>query len=111
MERQTIEINKSLIPYTFIITIGEEDFSLRVDYNNYGDFFTIELSKSGKTLCSGEPIVYGKRLFEGVRTPEFPAIDIVAIDLSQNYNVVTYPNFGDTVLLFLDNAEETLIGG
>lgn len=111
MARQRIEINKSLIPYTFEIVLGSELFTFRVDYNNTGDFFTIGLSKNGKTLCWGEPIRYGKRLFEDVWTPEFPAIDIVPIDLSGAYNKVTYSNLGEGVILAIDNEEVSLLGG
>ena len=111
MARDRIEINKSLIPYTFDIVLGNEKFTFRVDYNNTGRFFTIELSKNGKTLCSGEPIIYGKRLFSDIWTPEFPAIDIVPIDLSGTYNAVTYNNLCNGVILALDNEEEPLTGG
>lgn len=111
MSRQTIEINKSLIPYTFNIELSNEVFTFRVDYNNYGGFFTIELSKNGKTLCSGEPIVYGKPLFADVWNAEFPHIDIVPVDLSNEYNAVTYDNLCNGVLLVLDNEAESVIGG
>ena len=111
MARDRIEINKSLIPYTFDIVLGAEEYTFRVDYNNTGEFFTVELSKDGKTLCSGEPIIYGKRLFSDIRTPEFPAIDIVPIDPSGEYNAVTFENLCNGVILALDNEEEPLAEG
>lgn len=111
MEKDTIIINKSLIPYSFDIVLGSEEFTFRVDYNNKGGFFTVELAKGDKTLCAGEPIIYGKRLFSDVWTPEFPAIDIVPIDPSGDYNAVTFDNLCESVLLLIDNDEETVIGG
>ena len=111
MQRDRIEINKSLIPYTFDIVLGSEEFNFRIDYNNSGGFFTVELSKNGETLCSGEPIVYGRRLFNDVWTPKFPAVDIIPIDPSKEYNVVTYDNLCNGVLLAIDNEEEPLGGG
>lgn len=111
MARSTIEINKSIIPYTFNIELGAELFTIRVDYNNRGDFFTIELSKNEKTLCSGEPLVYGRRLFEDIYNPEFPAIDIVPFDPSGSYNAVTYANLCDGVLLVIDDEEVSVAGG
>lgn len=111
MARDRIEINKSLIPYTFDIVLGSEEFTFRVDYNNTGGFFTIELSKGGKTICSGEPIIYGKRLFSDIWNSNFPAIDIIPIDPSSEFNAVTYDNLGDGVILALDNEETPLIGG
>lgn len=110
MARDRIEINKSLIPYTFDIVLGSEEFTFRVDYNNTGEFFTVELSKGGETLCSGEPIIYGKRLFSDIWTPNFPAIDIVPIDPSNEFNAVTYNNLCEGVILAIDNEEEPLGG-
>lgn len=110
MARDRIEINKSLIPYTFDIVLGSEEFTFRVDYNHTGGFFTVELSKGEETLCSGEPIIYGRRLFSDIWTPKFPAIDIVPIDLSKEYNAVTYDNLCEGVILAIDNEEEPLGG-
>jgi len=109
--RAVIEINKPLIPYTFNIILGNEQFTFRVDYNNTGEFFTVELSKNGETLCSGEPVIYGKALFSDVRNIKFPAVDIVPYDPSGSYNAVTYDNLCDGVLLVIDNEEVSVIGG
>ena len=111
MKIDTIEINKSMIPYEFNIVIGNENFTVRVDYNNTGEFFTIGLAKNGETICAGSPIIYGRKLFEDVRNPNFPAIDIVPIDLSKSYNKVTFDNLCEGVLLVLDNQETDLTGG
>lgn len=111
MARDYIEINKSLIPYSFNIVLGGENFTLRVDYNNLGEFFTVGLSKNGKTLCSGDPIVYGRRLFAEVWEKGFPAIDIVPYDPSGEYNTVTRENLCDGVLLVIDNEEISVTGG
>ena len=109
MARDTITINKSLVPYSFNIVLGKEEFNFRVDYNNTGDFFTIELKKNGVTLCSGEPIIYGRKLFKDVRTPEFPIVDIIPFDLTKEYNTVTYKNLCEGVSLVLDNRETSII--
>ena len=108
---KTIEINKSLIPYTFDIVLGAENFTLKVDYNEVGRFFTIGVSKNGTTICEGSPIVYGRRLFEDVWSQKFPKVDIVPIDPSNSYNKVTYENLCDGVFLVIDDGEESVIGG
>lgn len=97
-----IEINKSLIPYDFNIAFGGELFNLRVDYNNTGGFFTIELSKNGEILCAGEPIIYGKTLFSDVRNTKFPKVDIIPKDPSGAYNTVTYDNLSDSIFLAVE---------
>lgn len=111
MARDTIEIDKSLIPYEFNIVLGGEEYNLRIDYNNTGRFFTVGLSKNGVTLCSGEPIIYGRVLFGDVRNAKFPGIDIVPYDSSGSYNAVTKDNLGEGVLLVIDNREISVIGG
>lgn len=110
MARDTIYINKALIPYNFNIVLCNEDYNLQIDYNYTGHFFTVGLSKNGVTLCSGSPIMYGRRLFEDVRNAEFPAVDIVAYDSSGSYNKVTYNNLCDGVLLVLDNGDVSVVG-
>ena len=109
MDRETILINKDLIPYEFNIVIGGELFTFVVDYNYVGEFFTIGLIKDGKTLCSGSPIMYGRPLFEEVWKPDFPAVDIVPYDPSKSYNRVTYINLCEGVLLVLDNGETSVL--
>ena len=105
---EIIEINKSLIPYDFNISLGGELFNFRVDYNTTGDFFTLELKKDGQTLCAGEPIIYGKRLFNDVRNAHFPTVEIIPHDPSGGYNCVTYENLCDGVYLAIDDGT---IGG
>lgn len=111
MARDIIEIDKSRIPYDINIVLGGEEYNLRIDYNNIGEFFTVELTKDDVTLCSGEPIIYGRALFADVRTSKFPSIDIVPIDTSGGYNKVTKDNLCEGVLLVIDNEEYSVIGG
>ena len=101
-----IEINKSLIPYDFNISLGGELFNLRIDYNRTGDFFTAELSKGGETLCAGEPIIYGKTLFADIRKSNFPKVNITPLDPSETYSAVTYENLSESVLLIVEEIAE-----
>ena len=108
---KTIEINKSLIPYTFDIVLGSENFTFKVDYNEVGRFFTIGVSKGETMICEGSPIVYGRRLFEDVWSQKFPKVDIIPYDPSNAYNKVTYSNLCESVFLVVDDGEESVIGG
>lgn len=101
---QTIVINKSLIPYDFNISLNNELFNFRIDYNNTGRFFTVELTKNGEVLCSGEPIIYGRKLFADVKKPSFPKVDIVPRDPSGDYDTVTYENLCESVLLIVNET-------
>ena len=95
-----IEINKDIIPYTFNIVLGEEVYEIRIDYNDTADMFTVSLSKNGIELCIGEPLIYGKPLFNDLSNREgFPKVIITPIDFSGESNAVTYDNLTTTVLL------------
>lgn len=110
MNYDTININKSLVPYTFSILLGGEVFDFRVDYNETHGFFTIGFSKDGEVVCSGEKIVYGKKLFEEIyEHGKFPAVDIIPYDLSGEYDSVTHDNLSETVQLYIDNQEVSII--
>lgn len=105
----TIAINKQALPYTCSMLLGGEWFELQFNYNATADLFTVRLSKAGELICAGEPVVYGQRLFAQVyEAGRFPACDIVPLDPSGESNAVTYDNFGDTVLLVVDDAQGAL---
>lgn len=95
-----IQINKDIIPYTFNISLADELYEMRIDYNNTGNLFTVSLAKGGVTLCTGEPIVYGQPLFKDISNRgNFPKVTITPIDESGENNAVTYDNLSTTVLL------------
>lgn len=98
-----IEIEKDLIPYTFNISLNDELFEFRIDYNNTADMFTVSLSKGGEELCAGEPIIYGVPLFSDLATRGgFPNVVITPIDYSGETVSVTYDNLSSTVLLIVE---------
>lgn len=104
MDRDIIEVNKSLIPYSFDILLEDELFTFGIDYNKKYDVFIASLEKNGDVICEGEPLVYGMPLFKDMyRAGDFPAVDIVPLDISGQQKDITYSNFGDTVFLTIDN--------
>lgn len=105
MEAEYIDIDKESIPYEFDLELEQDVYTLDVRYNDLFDFFTIDLSKDGQMLVTGEKIVYGQPLFEGA-DERLPAPRIIPIDPSGNENTVTYENFNETVFLILDNGGE-----
>ena len=110
MNRDIIEINKELIPYAFDIQLAGEIFNIRVDYNETADLFTFSLSKDDKIICAGEPLMYGKALWEDMYQPEtYPAIRIIPYDESGENDRLTYKNLGKTVFLVIDNDEKGIV--
>ena len=108
MDRDRIIVEKSLIPCTFDILLGDELFNLTVNYNEKHDFFTVALGKDSETICEGEPLVYGFPLFRDIYQPdEYPGLDIIPIDDSGEQNTITFENFGEVVFLTVDNYDES----
>ncbi len=108
MKHDTIIINKEIIPYTFEILLADEWFSLRIDYNNTANLFTVTLSKDGEEICI-EPIIYGVPLFRDLFQPDkYPAIEIVPMDESGQETEVTFDNLSETVLLIVNNGGDEI---
>ena len=104
---EVLEIKKDLLPYECAMQLAGEMFTLRFDYNAMAELFTVDLYKDGELLCAGEPIVYGIPLWQDVyRADTFPAVSIVPMDPSGDYDQVTYDNLSSTVLLVIDNGGE-----
>ena len=102
-----IEIQKDLLPYECEMVLGETLFVLQFNYNATADLFTVDLYKDGELICAGEPIVYGVKLWSDVyRAGDFPAIDIIPLDLSGESSAVTYDNLCESVLLAIDDGGE-----
>lgn len=101
MDYQYIEIDKSLIPYNFDITIADQTFTLLINYNAMRDFFTIDLYKNGILIVFGQRVVYGVPLFLNNQHLQVPIIPITPYDLALNENRVTWDNFNNTVFLWL----------
>jgi hypothetical protein len=108
-----IEIDKTLIPYDFDITMDNKTYTFSVRYNNVADFFSVDISRQGVLLAGGEKLVYGQPLF-GTRvtllngkyviipkTNDFPAVLMFPYDTAQIESRVSYSNLGDSVRLWL----------
>lgn len=102
--RDIIEVDKSLIPYSFDILLAKDLFNLEFHYNKTADIFTVTLSKNGEVLIYNEPIMYGMPLFaDSYVSDVYPMLDIVPLDESGKESKVTYENFGETVFLTIDD--------
>lgn len=105
--RDIIEVDKTLLPYSFDIALAGEEYNLEFMYNETADLFTVTLSKEDEILVFNEPIIYGVPLFADVyKSDLYPMCDIVPLDESGTENAVTYENFGKTVFLTIDDEPE-----
>jgi len=100
-EYQYIPIDKSLIPYTFDITLAERTFTIDIHYNAMRDFFTIDLYRDDMLIVVGEKIVYGRTLFLNQQHLDVPTVPVIPYDLSLAAERVTWENLNSTVFLWL----------
>lgn len=106
IDKDYISINKELLPYSFEISLADEIFTLEVQYNATGDFFTIALYKDDELVCAGEKVVYGVPLWVDVEQPDkYPALVIIPqAENKEDVSAVTYANLDETVFLVIDNG-------
>lgn len=105
---RVIEINKENLPERFDIELGTELFTMEIDYNQTGDFFTIDLYQydNPEPLVLGEKLVYKQPLFRDIEDSRFPAPTLIPLDMSGKETRITWDNFGVTVFLVVDDGDE-----
>lgn len=98
-----IDIDTSKVPYTFMIKLIDRTYKFTIKYNEVGGFFTVDLeTANGEVLCYGDPIRYGRPLFESISDERFPLPIIVPYCLTgDNVSEVTKDNMGKEVKLYL----------
>ena len=107
--RDRIIVEKELIPYTFEIVLGNENFVFSFDYNETADLYTISLYKDDELIVT-EPIIYNQPLFKDVyMVGRYPVIVIVPTDESGQEYEVTSENFGESVFLCIDDTGENIV--
>lgn len=103
-EVEYIEIDTTKVPYTFSVKLTDRTYTFTIRYNDVGEFFTADLSVSstGEVLAYGDPIRYGRPLFNTIEDERFPLPVIIPLCLSgDGIDTVTWDNFGKEVKLYL----------
>lgn len=96
-----LDIEKEAIPYTFETVLRDETFQFTVNYNSYGDFFTVDIYKNSVPLRFGEKIVYGQPLFINHRYIGAPRLFIMPYDTTENAKRISYENMSEDVFLYV----------
>jgi len=103
--RDYIPFDKNAIPERFEIDLAEESFFLEINYNEIGDFFTMDLFDADENpLVLGEKIRLGIPLWSDVPNPNLPAPTLIPLDQSGKENRITFDNFGETVFVYIDDV-------
>lgn len=98
-----IPIDVDKIPYSFHIKLGDRTFIFTIKYNEQAEIFTVNLAIAAtkEVLCYGDPILYGRQLFNTVEDERYPQPVIIPYCLNGNAERVTKDNLGKTVQLYL----------
>jgi hypothetical protein len=94
-----LNINKAAIPYVFEVTIANTRYKFTVRYSDQYDFFTLDLTRDGGVLVTGEPLIYGSPLFQSMEDSQFPRFSITPTDPSGITDRVTWETLQETVFL------------
>lgn len=99
-------VEKNLIPYQFDIRLGDRTYSLGINYNAEGDFFTVDLYCGEEVLAVGEKVVYGQPLWVAYADERFPGVAIVPLDMAEQETRVSYENLGKSVFMYVVTEED-----
>lgn len=110
--RSCIPIDVSRVPYSFAVKLSGTTYRLSIRYNEQDDAFTVDLARQGATplpLCYGDPIRYGRPMWETINDERFPAPVIVPLCLTgDTVQRVTWDNLGTLVQLYLYDRSEVV---
>lgn len=104
-----IDVDKEGLPVSFDVVLGVETFILGFDYNETGDFFTVDIYKSDDEgnevpIVLGEKMSLGAPLWKDLVMKELPAPTLVPLDLGGQERRISFDNFEETVFLYVDDG-------
>lgn len=109
--RQYIPIDKDDLPDIFEIELAGDIFTMRVDYNQVADYYTLTIQKDGETLLNREPLLLGNLVGGDIPNASLPKVDLRTMDETGQATDQGMLNFGENVRLYLDvvdpNGSET----
>lgn len=99
--KEIIPIDKESIPYSFDIDLSGVACTFMIDYNMYGDFFTMNLSIDDQEVEVGAKLTLGVEIFNTRPNALNKVVKIVPLDITGKNTRITYENFSANVLLFV----------
>lgn len=100
-----IPFDKNTIPERFEIDLAAESFFLELNYNEIGDFFTLDLFDADENpLVLGEKLNLGIPLWSDIVNPSLPAPTLIPLDESGKETRITFDNFGETIFVYIDDV-------
>ncbi len=103
-----IPVDTEKVPYSFHIKLGDRTYVFTIKYNAQAQLHTVDLkiASTGEVLCYGDPVLYGRALFNTVEDERFPQPVIIPYCIHGSVDRVTVENLGRTVQLYLHERKE-----
>lgn len=108
-----IEIDKTLVPYSFNVELSGFVYTFTINYNFLFDYFTVDLKLGDTVLVAGEKLVLNEILFrdlaedkDGNLNNNFPREILFPAASDNSIERITYDNFGSEVQLYYADRSE-----
>lgn len=103
--RDYIPVNKDDLPEQFEFELANGTFVLEFNYNQTGDFFTVDLYDVGRNpILLGEKLILNEPLWQDSIDSRLPASSLVVMDESNKEKQITFENFMVTTFLYIDDV-------
>lgn len=100
-----IPVDKGALPERFDIELGVELYSMQLNYNETGDFFTVDLYTKSEDedvpLVMGEKLMLNLPLWGNINRDSLPAPTLIPMDVGGQEKCITYENFMESVFLYI----------
>ncbi|MFP7737464.1 phage baseplate plug protein [Priestia aryabhattai] len=106
--RDYIPVNKEELPEQFELDLADETFVFEFNYNQAGDFFTVDLYNiQRQPIILGEKLVLNEPLWQDSIDSRLPAPTLVVMDEADKETCMTFDNFMVTTFLYIDDVAST----
>lgn len=101
--RRYIPVDTNDLPDIFDISLAGSIYTLRIDYNELADYYTITVwDADSNLLLDQEPLILGELIGYDLPDKRLPRIDLRVMDETGQAKDAGKGNFGYTVQIYLD---------
>lgn len=101
--RRYIPVDTDDLPDIFDISLAGEVYTLRIDYNELADYYTITIwNADGDLLLNQQPLVLGELVGYELPDKRLPRIDLRMMDETDQAKSAGKGDFGYIVQIYLD---------
>lgn len=109
MATKRLQFDKRKIPIEFYLTSDGVKYKFKLRYNKARNSLYLDLYLDDDTIVS-EKITYGVPLFSSLTDYRKPNLTLIAYDISNSAEIVTYQNLNDSVYIYVVRRETVEAG-